>query len=51
MQKAKFTAKQLELERMRDRKAAGASLKENAKAFGVHISTVSAYLRGERKPE
>jgi uncharacterized protein YjcR len=46
--KPHFTAKQVE--RMRDMYANGLKAKDIASAYGVHASTVGAYLRGDRKP-
>lgn len=48
-QKANFTAKQIE--RMKEMKANGFTAKDIARAFNVHASTITAYLRGERKPQ
>jgi transcriptional regulator with XRE-family HTH domain len=45
-QKANFTAKQLE--RMKDMRANGFTDRDIARVFGVHSSTIGAYLRGER---
>jgi DNA-binding CsgD family transcriptional regulator len=46
--KANLTIKQLE--RIKDMKSNDMPTKEIARMFGVSPSTVTAYLRGERKP-
>lgn len=46
-QKANFTAKQVE--RMKEMRSNGFTDREIAAAFGVHASTIGAYLRGLRK--
>lgn len=44
--KANFTPKQIE--RMKEMKSEGFTARDIARRFGVHHSTVTAYLRGER---
>ena len=44
--KPRFTAKQVE--RMRDMKADGLSIREIANVMNIGTTSVSAYLRGER---